>query len=97
MAAKFTDGEAAARVLGELRDAYDLDPNDAALAPLGTAGSPEDGVTLLAGRFWEERVPRIRELVEQNGGSVVVDVDEAATRSRATPAPTREAEARRLS
>ncbi len=88
VAATFKDRDAAHRVLRHLRDVFGLGAKDAELAPLGTAGSEHsEGVTLLAGRFQEDRVPGVREVVEQNGGQVVVNVDEAATRRRATPPP----------
>ena len=88
VAATFKDRDAAHRVLRELRDAFGLGVKDAELAPLGTAGSEDsEGVTLLAGRFQDDRVAGVREVVEQNGGQVVVNVDEAATKRRATPPP----------
>ena len=78
LAATFSDREQADGVLRELRSRYELGPEDAALAPLGTAGA-RNGLTVLAGRFYEERVREIRELIEQRGGQVVADVDKRWT------------------
>ena len=79
LAASFSDRDRAREVLTELRRRYGLAPDDAGLAPLGTNGSGESGETLLAGRFWEDRVTEIRELIERHGGEVVADVDKRWT------------------
>ena len=79
LAATFSDREAAREVLNELRRRYDLDPEDAAVAPLGMNGIGPSPKTLLAGRFWEDRVLEIREFIEQHGGEVVADVDKRWT------------------
>ena len=78
LAATFSDRSAAAGVLRELRARYELGPEDAALAPLGDSGA-RDGLTLLAGRFYDERVADIRQLIERHGGQVVADVDKRWT------------------
>ncbi len=72
------------RALQQLRAAYDLGPNDAQTAPLGAADDP-DGLTLLAGRFYDTRVSDIRDSIEGNGGEIVVDVDEGWTLPRRGP------------
>jgi hypothetical protein len=93
IAATFSDEEVADRVLDELRDRYELGAKDAELAPLGTAGFEWEPGTLLAGRFHDDRTPAVRALVERNGGQVVMEVDEAATKRRLTPPPSRQNEA----
>ena len=88
IAATFKDRAVADQLLRDLRAEYELGVDDASLAPLGTADADEPGsLTLLAGRFYDERAPVVRELVERNGGDVVMDIDEAATRRRTTPPP----------
>ena len=87
IAATFNDRNTAGRVLADLRRAYELGAEDVDLAPLGTTGDGAAAATVLAGRFREERVESVRSLVEQNGGRVVMDVDESATKKRVTPSP----------
>ena len=78
LAATFSDREAAAGVLRELRVRYELGPEDAAVAPLGTTGA-SNGLTLLAGRFYDERVQDIKQLIERHGGQIVADIDKQWT------------------
>ena len=78
LAAAFEDAADASSTLEELRERYGLRPGDAAIAPLGSAGSPEPR-TVLAGRFDEEEVPEVRTVVAEHGGEVVSDVDERWT------------------
>jgi hypothetical protein len=94
IAATFKDEESAGCALSELREAYDLAEDDAELAPLGVAGTESEDALVLAGRFRDERVEPIRRLVEEHGGSVVVNVDEAITRRRPLVPPLRTEEAR---
>jgi len=82
LAASFRDGKVARRVLKELQRAYELRAEDAAVAPMGTAAESDAPLTVLAGRFHDDRVGRIRDLVERYGGRVLVEVDERATRRR---------------
>jgi hypothetical protein len=77
--ATFADEDRARRVLRILRDRYDLGPADAQVAPLG-AGPVEGADVLLAGRFRDQRLKEIRELVEEHGGTIVQEVDEQRTR-----------------
>jgi hypothetical protein len=86
IAATFRDETAAERVLGRLREAFELRRTDAELAPLGVVGSDLDEATLLAGRFYDDRVPTIRALIERCGGRVVMDVDEIRTGRGTVPA-----------
>ena len=79
LAATFADRDRARGLLDELQDRYDLGPEDAAVAPLGTVGQQRHGLTLLAGRFHDERVMEIRGLIERWGGHVVADVDKQWT------------------
>lgn len=80
VAATFPDARAAGRVLSELRDRYRLGPGDARVAPMGTAGSDYDeGTALLAGRFRDDRVSEVEQLIEQRGGEVIVEVPERWT------------------
>lgn len=92
IAATFHDETTAQRVLRRLRRAYELRRTDAELAPLGVAGSDYQEPVVLAGHFYDERVPIVRDLIERSGGRVVVDVDEAATKTRLTPVPRTEDE-----
>jgi hypothetical protein len=85
LAARFADREAAARVLEQLRAAFDLGPHDAETAPLGAAGD-DDGLTLLAGRFHDSRLPDVRRSIERGGGTIVADVDEGWTHPERRPA-----------
>ena len=57
-----------------------LTPNDVEIAPLGVPGEASDGETLLAGRFPEELTDQVGSLVNEAGGEIVVDADEAWTR-----------------
>ena len=82
LAASFADRDAAVRVLEELRQRFDLTPEDAAVAPLGVGTASGPASTVLAGRFYEERIDVVRELVERSGGEVVVVVDEVITLPR---------------
>jgi hypothetical protein len=82
IAATFRDKRSADRTLKVLRGAFDLDDDDAGLAPLGVAGTESEDSVVLAGRFSEGKVETVCELVEHNGGNVVVDVDEALTKRR---------------
>lgn len=80
LAARFPDRRRASTVLGALHRRFPVDPQDVAIAPLGVPGKASDGETLLAGRFPEELTEQIGALVNQAGGEIVVDVDEAWTR-----------------
>ena len=82
--ATFPDRAEAVRALEELREAYELAPSDASLAQYGSTGSESGDLTLLAGRFWDERLQPVRETIERYGGRIVVDIDEAATRRHVT-------------
>jgi hypothetical protein len=80
VAAAFDDKVAATRALEELRGRYGLRPEDASIAPLGDDDGAA-GRTVLAGRFVDEAMPAIQEIVAHHGGEVVSEVDEAWTRS----------------
>ncbi len=79
LAATFNDRQAAQGVLRELRDLYQLGPDDASVAPLGTAGDGTDRLTVLAGRFRDERIGEVKHIIERRGGEVVADVDKRWT------------------
>jgi hypothetical protein len=87
LAAAFGTPAAARRALDELRDRYALRPDDAGIAPLGDDIRDEDR-TVLAGRFHEDALVGIHEIVGRHGGEVVSDVDEAWTHSPDTGRPT---------
>jgi hypothetical protein len=87
IAATFKDHGSANRTLKLLRGAFDLEEEDAQLAPLGVAGTESADSFVLAGRFKEARVATVCEMVEHYGGNVVLDVDEDTTRRRLTPVP----------
>jgi hypothetical protein len=80
LAAAFEDEAAAQSVLDELRRRYRLLPGDASIAPMGT-DDPSESRTLLAGRFDDDAVPVISDIVANHGGQIVSDVDESWTRS----------------
>ncbi len=82
LAASFGDRKVARRVLRVLQRAYELRAEDAAVAPMGTSTGSDEPMTVLAGRFHDDRVAPIRDLVERYGGRVLVEVDERATRRR---------------
>jgi hypothetical protein len=77
--AAFEDATLARRVLEELRSRFDLRPQDAEVAPLGTS-DPRLYVTLLAGRFQQGVINEVRRIIDQRGGRVVVDLEEWVTR-----------------
>ena len=80
LAAAFEDSVAARSALDELRDRYGLRPGDASIAPLGDDDHAATR-TVLAGRFVDDSVPGIRDVVTSHGGEVVSEVDERWTRS----------------
>jgi hypothetical protein len=80
LAARFPDRGRASTVLGALCRRLPVDQSDVAIAPLGVPGEASDGETLLAGRFPEELTDQVGTLVNEAGGEIVVDVDEAWTR-----------------
>jgi hypothetical protein len=80
LAARFPDRRRASTVLGALHRRFPVDPQDVAIAPLGVPGQESDGEMLLAGRFPEELTDQVGEIVNEAGGEIVVDVDEAWTR-----------------
>jgi hypothetical protein len=84
--ATFSDRGDAERALAGLQETFEVGPNDASLALLGSSADRGD-LTLLAGRFPDERIQEVRQSIVSSGGKIVTDVDEAATRSRTTPPP----------
>jgi hypothetical protein len=84
--ATFSDGGDAERALADLRETFQVGPNDASLAQLGSSSARGD-LILLAGHFPDERIQEVRQSIVAHGGKIVTDVDEAATRSRTTPPP----------
>ncbi len=84
LAAAFADESAARRALDELRERYGLGPDDAGIAPLGDGQSGPSRV-VLAGRFADDGVHTVRELLAEFGGEVVSEVDERWTRSVVLP------------
>ncbi len=90
MAARFVGLDAASGVLTQLRSAFGSGPGDVSVAPLG--GEEESGsVFLIAGRFPDSGVAKVRSIVERGGGRIVADVEEQHTRPRGrSSAPARE-------
>jgi hypothetical protein len=84
--ATFSDRGAAERALADLRKTFEVGPNEASLAQLGSSSDRGD-LTLLAGHFADERVQEVRQSIVSFGGKIVTDIDEAATRSKTTPPP----------
>lgn len=83
IAATFRDEERARRVLELLTSAFQLGPDDAQVARLGTADvTPEAGTALLAGRFSSARTRAIRRILMAAGGEIVLEVDQRATQPR---------------
>ena len=84
LAAKFADRRRASTALGALHLRFPVDPQDVAIAPLGIPGQATNGDTVLAGRFPEELTDQVSKLVNEAGGEIVADVDEAWTRPHST-------------
>jgi hypothetical protein len=84
--ATFSDRGDAERALADLRKTFEIGPNEASLARLGSSSDRGD-LTLLAGHFHDERIQEVRQSIVSFSGRIVTDVDEAATRSRMTPPP----------
>jgi hypothetical protein len=82
IAATFRDQRSANRTLKVLQGAFDLGEYDAETAPLGVAGTEGTDSIVLAGRFRERNLSVVCEMVERNGGNLVLDVDEALTKRR---------------
>ncbi|MEO7119097.1 MAG: hypothetical protein ABIZ34_09015 [Candidatus Limnocylindrales bacterium] len=81
MAARFVGWDAASGVLTQLRSAFASGPDDVSVAPLG--GDEESGsVFLIAGRFPDSDVVKVRSIVERGGGRIVADVEEQQTKPR---------------
>lgn len=96
LAARFADRRGASAALRRLQQKMALQPFDAAVAPLGIPGQADHGEAVLAGRFPDERLSEIRQLVHEEGGEIVANVDERWTRplrrsgrGAGTGAPTR--------
>jgi len=93
LAAKFADRQRASTALGALHRRFPVDPQDVAIAPLGIPGQATNGDTVLAGRFPEELTDQVSQVVNEAGGEIVADVDEALTRPHSTlvlPSPWRD-------
>lgn len=79
LAARFSDRRGAATALRKLRRTMALSEQDVDVAPLGIPGQAEHGEAVLAGRFPDDRLAEVRELVRQAGGEIVANVDERWT------------------
>ena len=82
VAARFPDPNRASAALSALRRHLPLSPRDAAIAPLGIPGASCDTDTLLAGHFHESDTLLVANVVRQQGGEIVADVDESWTLPR---------------
>jgi len=85
LAARFPDQHIATTVRDLLRHRLHLEHPDVDIAPLGMPSEPETTDTLLAGRVPDEQAAEVTELVRQNGGEVVANVDERWTMPRSVP------------
>ncbi len=79
LAARFPGPEQAWTVRDQLQRNLSLNNPDVAVAPLGVPGQEPANEFVLAGRFPEESVPRVVNIVREAGGEVVADVDEVWT------------------
>lgn len=82
LAARFPDRRIAAAVRELLQLRLRIDPPDLDIAPLGVPGQPSTTETLLAGRFADDQTAEVSQLVRENGGEIVANVDEIWTRPR---------------
>ena len=82
VAARFPDRIRASAALATLRGHLSLSPRDAAIAPLGIPGARSATDTLLAGHFREADTSLVANVVRQQGGEIVADVDESWTLPR---------------
>jgi hypothetical protein len=87
VAARFRGSREALAALDLLRRNLDIGERDAAVAPLGHPGQGESDDSILAGRFRDEKIAVVAEIVRQTGGEIVADVDETRTRPRASRRP----------
>jgi hypothetical protein len=65
-----------------LQRKLNLTERDAAVAPLGIPGQASADDVVLAGRFHDDKVPLVSDLVRQAGGEIVANVDEVRTKPR---------------
>jgi hypothetical protein len=89
LAARFRDRRGASVALRQLQRRMALSEQDVGIAPLGMPGEADHGEAVLAGRFPEDRLAEVRELVHEAGGEIVANVDERWTqpwRQRSNPA-----------
>jgi hypothetical protein len=77
IAAAFDDEVAAEAARAGLVRAYGRESIGLSVAPLGRASDPSGPAAILAGRFAEDVVEAVTADVEDLGGRVVIDIDEA--------------------
>ena len=80
LAVSFSDDDRAQRARARLLSELALSAHQVGVEPL--AAEPGDGVSgqaVLAGRFAEDQVGMARMLVEQLGGTVMLDIDATET------------------
>lgn len=76
VAARFPGPRAASAVLDRLQRQLRREPDEIAIAPLGTPGKAATDDTVLAGHFTEDEVKKVVEFVRAAGGEIVANVDE---------------------
>lgn len=79
-AATFRDHPSAEAAELGLARALPLGADGVRLAALGRASDPNGPDTILAGRFEDDAMRVVREVVRQCGGTIVADLDEERTR-----------------
>jgi hypothetical protein len=79
LAASFQDRDSARTAQARLVRQLAVDSGELRIAALGKAGREAGPATILAGNFREEVVKVAREVIEDLGGTMVVDVDEKRT------------------
>jgi hypothetical protein len=79
LAASFEDHETATAAMNRLDRELGLGLGTIRVAPLGRASDPSGPAAVLAGRFQDDTMGAVHAVVDELGGTVVVDVDSLAT------------------
>jgi histone H3/H4 len=79
VAASFMEHVVATAAMNRLSDELGVGHGTIRVAPLGRAAEPHGPTVVLAGRFQDDAVGAVRTVVEELDGTVVIDVDVAAT------------------
>jgi hypothetical protein len=73
LAASFRDGALARAAQARLVAELGLEPHQVGVESLAEAGDGDEAQAILAGHFREDLVDTARQIVEQHGGTVMVD------------------------